>query len=631
MTNGNSFSNEHDPKQSQDFATDIEEPDYIREAFEYWDPDAIENDIPVSSETLEETRGGARHPTKSWQIMHSVDHDNRDHAWIRHIETGEVWRPDGATHMTWLRDGRELGMITEIFTPDPNKPDIIGSPLQSEFGYWFERWTWPVRERISSCPIGMRTGWPTELLGTPDPNVMFFEWYDQGESGYEGVILDDAHGDAQNPRESYEVGFPLIGYGEQTIFSPDARYLVRCSSLSFFDNAASEWERTLLVAYLVIVDRALPSVQEVPIYVTLPPRWTPPAQLLSASSIDDIDGNGPPRWVQSCAFVDDIHIVLHLLDGRSQTIAAHDASLATIPTLPERPPTPHISPDVDRETLNRIIAENRRLEFPTAKRLHHPREAVAITGTVWPSSEHLQWVENEDGRKIWDPGDAMAMVWLTDGHQVGLLSGAPFSYKEQVDQHVVFERRSWPERTLITQLQLPGWSGKLVDIAMAPAGDAVIVTWDAYDWNRKGWSDASSMRLHRIQLDPLNKQDRVTARTAMSRTSEITAQSPSGRWLLCLEPVGMRWPAHEAECSWRRRAIVGIASLYDWHTQQARDLALCEDFSADWMPPDLEHLRSPLLPWYYSTAIALIEDASFPDDQHLSVRFATKRTVTIPI
>jgi hypothetical protein len=595
MTNDESDSNQQDPKQSQDAAMDLNEPDYIREAFEYWDPDAIENDIPVSPETLEETQGGARHPAEPWQIMHSVDHDNRDHAWIRHIETGEIWRPDGATHMAWLRDGHEVGLITETFTPDPNKLDIIGSPLQSEFGYWFERRTWPARKHISSCPIGMRTGWPTDLLGTPDPNLVFFEWYDQGESGYEGIILDDTLSDAQNPRESYEIGFPLIGYGEQTIFSPDAHYLVRCSSLSFFDNAASGWERTLLVAYLVIVDRVLPSVQEVPIYVTLPPHWTLPDDVSSVSFSNDVDGDGPLHWVQSCVFVDNTHIVLHLLDGTSQTISAHDANLATIPTLPERPPALHTEPDIDRETLNRIIAENRRMEFPPAKRLRHPREAIAITCAEWPSNDHRQWIEGDNGHKIWDPGNAMAMVWLADGHEVGLLRGAPFSYKEQVNQHVIFERCSWPKRTLITRLSLPDWSGEPNDIAVTPAQDAVIVVWDAHE-KRQTWSDAATTILHRIQLDSPNQQDRVAAHAPMSIARQIQAQSPSGRWLLCLDSQGMRWPAHEAECRWLRRVIAGLATLYDWHTHQARDLAFCKDFPANWTPPISNTCAHPCFP-----------------------------------
>lgn len=171
---------------------DLEEPGYIQAVSASWSPDAVSSNEPDEGEEFESIKESARHPYLPSQIMYGENIYPQKQAWIRDTDTKKtIWRPEGATHMAWLRAGAEIGIIAETFTLDPNRPAIIGSRLQSEMSYRFERWTWPDRQRISSCPITMRTGWPTQLLPTPDPHLVMFEWYDQGEAGYEGIRLND--------------------------------------------------------------------------------------------------------------------------------------------------------------------------------------------------------------------------------------------------------------------------------------------------------------------------------------------------------------------------------------------------------------------------------------------------------
>jgi hypothetical protein len=528
--------------------------------------------------------------------------------------------------MTWLRQGQEIGLIGETFTPDPHKPAVIGSHLQSEFGYWFERWSWPDRQRISHCSIGMRTGWPTALLETPDPHLAFFEWYDQGEAGYEGIMLDNFQGDTQDPQESYEIGVPLIGHHGQLVFSADARYLVRWHSLSFADNATCTWERTLLVAYLTIIDRRIPSVRDVPIYRTLSPGWKLPDSLARQFAGEQPDKTPHPHvpWVQSCAFVDDIHLVLSLIDGTSESILAPEAALAALAPLPSHPPTPHTMPDVNQELLQPVIAEYHRTWRTPAKRLRHPQGEAAIVRAEWPDRREIEWIAGADGSVIWDPGDALAMTWLANGQEVGAVRGAPYAYWKPGDQQLVFERRSWPDLTRLHRLELQGWSGYTHELLEVPHAQAVVLVWRAPHLD-----GPAAVTLRRLALNPTQTQEWLEAQIPMSEATRVAALRASGRWLLCLQHEGVRWPSHEAMFRWAQRSITGIATLYDWHRNQACDLTICEDFPANWVPPDLNERRSPLLPWFYETWINFIESVAFVNDQQLAVEFATKRARTI--
>ena len=277
---------------------DLIEPDDIASAFDAWDPAGLEEPEPEPPEhVLSDIEVGASHPTQPWVIASRSDNDSRIHAWVAHGETRAIlWEPEGAIHLVWLRSGQEIGLIGETFTPDPTKPAIIGSPLQSEFGYWFECWTWPDPQRISHCPISMRTGWPTALLETPDPHLIFFEWYDQGEAGYEGIILDDVQGDAQDPNESYEIGFPTIGDDLPIVFSPDARYLVRCHAIPY----RSQWVSPRPNFLILSGDRSgswLPPTRISGVeYETLCHNISPDAQQILGACYQPNDNALPPEY-----------------------------------------------------------------------------------------------------------------------------------------------------------------------------------------------------------------------------------------------------------------------------------------------------------------------------------------------
>ncbi len=607
---------------------DLTEPDDLIVALDAWGPDASAAlEAEQASEGFEHVEVVARHPSKPWVIVRGWDRDNRSHAWVRHAAADTIlWEPEGAMLMIWMHQGQEIGLIGETFTPDPHKPAVIGSHLQSEFGYWFERWTWPDRQRISHCPIGMRTGWPTALLEAPDPHLAFFEWYDQGEAGYEGIILDEQHGDRQDPDESYEIGFPELGDDLPLVFSPDARYLVRCHAIPFEDNATCAWERTLVVAYLTIIDRQMPSIRDVPVYRTLPPEWRWPVPTGEPDQVETEDSKQYLRghWVQPCTFEDDMHLLLYLMDGTSERIVVKEPSLATLPALPSPSPTLHTEPDVDRETLQQVIHEYYRSLPDSVKRLRHPREEATIVSAEPFDRKETEWIVGAEGQVLWEPGDALAMAWVADGHQVALLRGKPYAYRERINQQVAFERRSWPDLTLLQRRELPDWSGTVQALVEIPQAEAVAVVWDTHELHKH-----STTTLRRLAFNQEGVTMELQAQVPMNDRSQILAQSPGGARLLCLQQHGVGWPTHQAMFRWTRRLIAGIITVYDWQERSARDIALCETFPANWLPPDLSVRRSALLPWYYATPIDFIDAITFADDHHLTVRFATKREETI--
>ena len=69
-----------------------------------------------------------------------------------------VWTPENVIAMAWGSDGKEVGLLRERYTYDPGMHAIVGSALQSEFTYTWERRTWPEQMLLSSCPLVIPTG-----------------------------------------------------------------------------------------------------------------------------------------------------------------------------------------------------------------------------------------------------------------------------------------------------------------------------------------------------------------------------------------------------------------------------------------------------------------------------------------
>jgi hypothetical protein len=247
-----------------------------------------------------------------------------------------VWKPDGVSALAWNVDGNEIGLIREHYAYDPTAHVVIGSALQSEFTYIWERRSWPDKELISSCPITMPTGWPEAVAISPLGNLAVFQWFDQGESGLEFLTLTK-DGDFQ----LLDTGLPLsssvspiclrsggngypVGSNLATLpaFSPDGRFLI-----FGWQDALAWWADLLPGAYVnddtlakvgechmgvfEIIDWEIRAVHQVPVRVNLSPGWYP-------------SGNGGPleELMADPEFIDCEHFQFVLPTGQTRIYSA---------------------------------------------------------------------------------------------------------------------------------------------------------------------------------------------------------------------------------------------------------------------------------------------------------------------
>jgi len=230
-----------------------------------------------------------------------------------------IWESEGVIALTWNSDGSELGLIREQYAYDPTAHAIIGSALQREFSYTWERLSWPEKGLLHSCPITMPMGWPATLAISPRGNLAVFQWFDQCESGLEFLTLTP-EGDFQLP----ETGLPLsssvrpnclrtggngypIGSNLATlpVFSLDGRFLVfgwqddwewwadLSPGASLDDDPASRGGECQMGVF-EIIDWETRTVRQIPVVVNLSAGWRPtgtggPPQELMADPIF-IDG-----------------------------------------------------------------------------------------------------------------------------------------------------------------------------------------------------------------------------------------------------------------------------------------------------------------------------------------------------
>ena len=114
-----------------------------------------------------------------------------------------VWAPR-AVAICWLRGGREVAVATEQYATE------------------FERWSWPERERLSSCEVAHREGWADFVTVSPTDELAVVRWIDQTEAGFELVEIHP-DGDRQLKRKGYRTGESNLIEGP--VFSPSGRFL----------------------------------------------------------------------------------------------------------------------------------------------------------------------------------------------------------------------------------------------------------------------------------------------------------------------------------------------------------------------------------------------------------------------
>jgi hypothetical protein len=159
---------------------------------------------------------GRSDPSGRWYLVHCGWGANERSVTVYDTFTRHtVWEPAGAILIDWSPEGDEIATICEKYTYNPALHRIIGSPLQSEFRYSFERYTWPTLHRLGGCTLQMPTGWPVQLDHWPTQQVAVFQWRDQSESGLEFIHVSEA-GDQQ----LQNAGFPEVERWTRKTFYP---------------------------------------------------------------------------------------------------------------------------------------------------------------------------------------------------------------------------------------------------------------------------------------------------------------------------------------------------------------------------------------------------------------------------
>jgi hypothetical protein len=222
---------------------------------------------------------------------------------IWEIRTGRiVWAPENTIAMAWCADGKEICMLRERYDYDPAAHQIIGGALQSEFTYSWERRTWPEKTLISSCPLIMPTGWPTDLAISPCHTLAAFQWSDQGESGLEFLTITE-DGDFQlldtglpisksvtplcfrSDGNAYPISSNLV---TAPTFSQDGRYIVfgwhddwawwaNRGDGQYVTNETLAKVGKCRIGFLEIIDWEERHVRTIAVTVNLPSGWRPPS------------------------------------------------------------------------------------------------------------------------------------------------------------------------------------------------------------------------------------------------------------------------------------------------------------------------------------------------------------------
>jgi hypothetical protein len=276
----------------------------------------------------------------AFQVMaeHPQTGHRREFSALWDSSTGKiVWAPEYTIAMAWRPDGNQIGMLRERYDYNPSAHQIIGSPLQSEFTYTWERRSWPEKTLISACRIQMPTGWPDTLAISPRHNLAVFQWFDQEESGLEFITLTD-EGDFQ----LQDAGLPFSasvrpiclrkngnGYpiGSSLATTPtislDGRYIVfgwQDKWVWWADLAPNQYLKDdtpsrvglCQVGKVEIIDWDERRVRTIDVMVDLPVGWKPPFL------------DTPKELLYDPQFIDNEHFTLHLPTGEIRTYSVKE-------------------------------------------------------------------------------------------------------------------------------------------------------------------------------------------------------------------------------------------------------------------------------------------------------------------
>jgi hypothetical protein len=195
-----------------------------------------------------------------------------DESAVWDINTGNiVWRPDETPALCWMSGGGQFVALRSHYTP---APDGRG-PAQRDYTHYFERRWWSGKEIISSCDIGIPTGWLVDVVASPSGDVAAFAWREQDCAGFELVSIGP-EGDHQLDNAGYRTQQNLT---EAPTFSPNGRYLVfTCGRKAWWSEGDPEKPSAggkFECGHIAILDLGSGIVREEPLVESASPGWLP--------------------------------------------------------------------------------------------------------------------------------------------------------------------------------------------------------------------------------------------------------------------------------------------------------------------------------------------------------------------
>jgi hypothetical protein len=239
---------------------------------------------------------------------------------------------------------------------------------------------------------------------------------------------------------------------------------------------------------------------------------------------------------------------------------------------------------------------------------HPDGNHVAMQAKAYTSGRSAVW-EKETKRIAWRPERAIALAWLRNGTQIGVL-------REANDAPYEFALYSWPEAQLLHRCPVsppPGW-GEMLDLLISPQGDLALCQ----------WIDQSQAGFEFVDINPQGVSHDSQAGYFLEGTNDVTrpAFSPDGQlWAFGYKRYEIWWvPDPEDIDAYNQPARGGeypLGALQVFRGKQplSRTIPLIATLPAGWLPadPNAEEVLS-------------IGDPVFLDAQYMQVRLPSGET-----
>jgi hypothetical protein len=203
---------------------------------------------------------------------------------------------------------------------------------------------------------------------------------------------------------------------------------------------------------------------------------------------------------------------------------------------------------------------------------------------------------------VWKPDRAIALAWLRNGTQIGVL-------QETSNGSYEFALYTWPEKQLLHYCPVsppPGW-GWMLDLVISPQNDLALCH----------WIDQSEAGFEFIDITPQGVSHDAQAGYFLKGTNDVTraAFSPNGQfWVFGYKTYEIWWaPDPEDSDTYDQPArggdyTIGALMAFRGKKPLDRTVPLIATLPAGWLPADPD-----------AEDVLYIGDPIFLDEQHVQV------------